>query len=123
MEHDLTLILDDYHSIQNDSIHAAVAFLLEHLPKNLHVLISTRVDPPWPLARFRARNQLVELRAQDLRFTTQEAFSFLNRMMALNLTAEDVETLEERTEGWAAGLQLVALSMKGRNDTTGLSKP
>ncbi len=122
LEQDLVLILDDYHTIQNDTIHAAVAFLLEHLPKNLHVVVSTRIDPPWPLARFRARNQLVEIRAEDLRFTTQEAAFFLNRMMELKLTAEDVETLEERTEGWAAGLQLAALSMKGRSDTTGFVK-
>jgi len=118
-EHDLTLILDDYHTIQNESIHGAIAFLLEHLPKNLHVLISTRVDPPWPLARFRSRNLLVEIRAQDLRFSSQEAASFLNRMMELELSSDDVESLEERTEGWAAGLQLAALSMKGRSDTSG----
>ncbi len=118
-EDDLTLILDDYHTIQNESIHSAVAFLLEHLPKNLHVIIATRIDPPWPLARFRSRNQLVEVRAKDLRFSITEAESFLNRMMELNLTTEDVESLEERTEGWAAGLQLAALSMKGRSDTTG----
>ena len=122
LERDLTLILDDYHAIRNDSIHAAISFLLEHLPKNLHVVVSTRVDPPWSLPRFRARNQLVEIRAQDLRFTTQEAASFLNRMMELKLTTEDVETLEERTEGWAAGLQLAALSMKGRSNTTGFVK-
>ncbi len=122
LAYDLTLILDDYHVIRNDSIHAALAFLLEHLPKNLHVVVSTRVDPPWSLARFRVRNQLVEIRAQDLRFTMKEAASFLNRMMELKLTTEDVETLEERTEGWAAGLQLAALSMKGRSDTTGFVK-
>ncbi len=122
LHQDLTLILDDYHTIQNEGIHAAVAFLLEHLPKNLHVIISTRVDPPWPLARFRSRNQLVEVRAQDLRFSTQEATSFLNRMMELELTSEDVESLEERTEGWAAGLQMAALSMKGRSDKTGFVK-
>jgi len=121
-EHNLTLILDDYHTIQNERIHAGIAFLLEHLPKNLHLLISTRVDPPWPLARFRSRNQLVEIRAQDLRFSTEEAASFLNRMMELGLTSEDVESLEERTEGWAAGLQLAALSMKGRSDATGFVK-
>lgn len=122
LDQELVLILDDYHTIQNDAIHAAVAFLLDHLPKNLHVVISTRIDPPWPLARFRARNQLVEIRAQDLRFTPQEAAFFLNRMMELELPTADVETLEERTEGWAAGLQLAALSMKGRSDTTGFVK-
>jgi LuxR family maltose regulon positive regulatory protein len=115
----LTLVLDDYHAIQNESIQAGVAFMLEHLPGNLHLVVSTRIDPPWPLARFRARNLLVELRAQELRFTMEEAASFLNRMMGLNLTTKDMKTLEERTEGWAAGLQLAALSMKGRSDIAG----
>ena len=113
---DLNLILDDYHLIQNDSIHAAMAFLLEHIPGNLHVVISTRVDPPWPMARFRARNQLVEIRVKDLRFTSTEAASFLHQILEMKLSDEDVETLEERTEGWAAGLQLAALSMKGRSE-------
>lgn len=113
---DLALVLDDYHAIQNETIHAALAFLLEHLPGNLHIVVSTRIDPPWPLARFRARNQLVEIRAQDLRFTAEEAASFLNRMMGLNLSSQDVAALEERTEGWIAGLQLAALSLKGRSD-------
>src|SRR3990172_466632 len=71
----LVLVLDDYHAIQNETIHSAFSFLLEHLPGNLHIVVSTRIDPPWPLARFRARNQLVELRARDLRFTTEEAAS------------------------------------------------
>ncbi len=84
--------------------------------------MTTRVDPPWPLARFRVRNQLIEVRTHDLRFTTEEAAAFLNRMMGLNLTPEDVATLEERTEGWVAGLQLAALSMKGRDDITGFIK-
>ena len=119
LDRDLTLVLDDYHTIQNETIQAGLLFLLEHSPEKLHMVVSTRVDPPWPLARFRARNQLVELRAQDLRFTTEEAASFLNRMMGLNLTTEDVAALEERTEGWVAGLQLAALSMKGRADTAG----
>ena len=96
--------------------------MLEHLPGNLHVVVSTRIDPPWPLARYRARNRLVEIRAQDLRFTNEEAASFLNRMMGLNLTTENVAALEERTEGWVAGLQLAALSMKGRSDVAGFIK-
>jgi len=116
LNQDLTLILDDYHLIQNDAIHTAMAFLLEHIPGNLHAVISTRVDPPWPLARFRARNQLVEVRAKDLRFTSAEAASFLHQIMEMELSYDDVETLEERTEGWAAGLQLAALSMKGRSE-------
>ena len=86
--HDIFLILDDYHLIQNESIHTALLFLIEHQPGNLHIIVSTRVDPPWPLARFRARNQLTEVRAKDLRFTTEEAAAFLNQVMGLKLSAE-----------------------------------
>jgi LuxR family maltose regulon positive regulatory protein len=122
LDRDLVLVLDDYHAIQNATIHTAFSFLLEHLPGKLHIVVSTRVDPPWPLARFRARNQLVEVRAQDLRFTTEEAASFLNRMVGLNLTTEDVAALKERTEGWVAALQLAALSMKERSNVAGFVK-
>ncbi len=118
----IVLVLDDYHEIQNPSIHASLLFLLEHLPHILHIVVSTRTDPPWPLARFRARNQLIEIRAQDLRFTLEEAAEFLNRTMGLNLSVEDVAALEERTEGWAAGLQLAALSMQGRSDIAAFVK-
>jgi LuxR family maltose regulon positive regulatory protein len=129
MNSDLVLVLDDYHAIQNPSIHASISFLLDHLPENLHVVISTRTDPPWPLARWRVRNRLVEIRAQDLRFTSVEAASFLNQTMGLNVSPEEVTALEERTEGWIAGLQLAALalqsfeaqgplSMKGRSDVS-----
>jgi LuxR family maltose regulon positive regulatory protein len=119
---EMVLVLDDYHSIQNPSVHASVAFLLDHLPDRFHIILSSRVDPPWPLARFRARDQLVEVRAGDLRFTAGEAATFLNRLMGLNLSQEDVTALEERTEGWVAGLQLAALSMKGRDDIPGFIK-
>lgn len=122
LDRDLLLVLDDYHAIQDKTIQEAFPFLLEHLPEKLHIVVSTRIDPPWPLARFRARNQLVEVRARDLRFTTEEAALFLNRMMGLNLTPEDVAALEARTEGWVAGLQLAALSMKGRSDIAGFVK-
>jgi LuxR family maltose regulon positive regulatory protein len=122
LDRELVLILDDYHAIQNENIHASFSFLLEHLPGNLHIGVSTRVDPPWPLARFRARNQLIEIRAQDLRFTVEEAAAFLNRTMGLSLSVQDVAALEERTEGWAAGLQLVALSMQGRGDISAFIK-
>lgn len=115
----LVLVLDDYHSIQNPSIHAGLSFLLDHLPDNLHLIVSTRVDPPWPLARFRVRDQLVEIRAMDLRFTTEEAADFLNKVMGLELSVQHVTALEERTEGWIASLQLAAISMKGRNDVDG----
>ncbi len=110
------LVLDDCHVIQDPSIHAGLTFLLDHLPPNLNAVVSTRTDPPWPLARYRARNQLIEIRAQDLRFAPEEASEFLTRTMSLSLTAEDLAALEERTEGWAAGLQLAALSMQGRTD-------
>ena len=122
LDSDLVLVLDDYHAIQNGSVHAALSFLLDHLPDKLHIVLSTRVDPPWPLARFRARNQLIEIRAQDLRFTTEEAAAFLNQVMGLNLSTDDVAALEARTEGWIAGLQLAALSMKGRSDIAGFIK-
>jgi LuxR family maltose regulon positive regulatory protein len=112
----VVLILDDYHEIQNSSIHNSLLFLLDHIPDNLYFVVSTRIDPPWPLARYRARNQLIETRAQDLRFSIEEAMEFLNRTMSLDLSAEDVSALEERTEGWIAGLQLAALSMQGRDD-------
>ena len=118
----IVLVLDDYHAIQTPSIHAGLQFLLEHLPRNLHMIVSTRTDPPWPLARFRARNQLIEIRIQDLRFSVKEAAEFLNRTMGLNLAVEEVTALEERTEGWIAGLQLAAIAlqslvtMHGRSD-------
>jgi LuxR family transcriptional regulator, maltose regulon positive regulatory protein len=116
---EIVLILDDYHAIQNASIHEAMAFILDHLPDHLHPVVSTRVDPPWSLARFRARDQLVEIRAADLRFTTEETSLFLNQIMDLHLSSENVASLENRTEGWIASLQLAAISMKGRPDTTG----
>ncbi len=107
----LVLILDDYHVIQNQSIQAACAFMLEHLPAGLAVVVATRVDPPWPLARLRARNQLVELRAADLRFTPEEAAVFLNGCMGLNLPVAAAAALAARTEGWVAGLQLAAIAV------------
>ncbi len=122
LESELILILDDYHLIQNPSIHSALGFLLKHIPDKLHLVLSTRVDPPWPLARFRARNQLIEIRAADLRFTSEESTVFLNQVMGLRLSAEDVAALEVRTEGWIASLQLAAISMRGRDDTAGFIK-
>src|SRR5574341_2138639 len=122
LDSDLVLVLDDYHTIQNPSIHAALSFLLDHLPDKLHLVLSTRIDPPWQLARYRARDQLVEVRALDLRFTTEEAAEFLNQVMGLNLSAEEVTALEARTEGWIASLQLAAISMRGRSDITAFIK-
>lgn len=121
-ETDLVLVLDDFHTIQNQSIHKALSFLLDHLPDNLHLIFSTRVDPPWQLARFRARDRLIEIRAADLRFTTEETAAFLNQVMGLNLSAEDVAALEARTEGWIASLQLAAISMRERRDVADFIK-
>ncbi len=116
------LVLDDYHVIDTQPVEAALTFLLEHLPPQMHLVIATRQDPHLPLARLRARGQLTELRLGDLRFTPPEAAEFLNRVMGLDLSAEDVHALETRTEGWIAGLQLAALSMQGRADTASFIK-
>ena len=114
-----TLVLDDYHLIDSKSIDQALTFLLEHLPPQMHLVITTREDPQLPLARLRAQGRLTELRAADLRFTPTEAAEFLNQVMSLNLSAEDIAALEDRTEGWIAGLQLAALSTRGREDVHG----
>lgn len=113
------LVLDDYHVLDSRPIDRAVAFLLDHLPPSMHLVIATREDPSLPLARLRARGQLTELRAAELRFTSGEAAEFLNRTIGLGLAADDVAALEARTEGWIAGLQLAALSLHGRSDTAG----
>jgi ATP/maltotriose-dependent transcriptional regulator MalT len=112
------LVLDDYHVIDAQPVEDALNFLLEHLPPQMRLVIATREDPDLPLARLRARGQLTELRAADLRFTASEAAEFLIQVMGLNLSAEDVAALETRTEGWIAGLQLAALSMQGHQDAT-----
>jgi ATP-dependent transcriptional regulator len=106
------LIIDDFQYIQNQHIHTAITHLIEHLPTNLHLLITTRVDPPWPLARLRARNQIFEIRTRDLRFTLDEASRFLTQTMGLTIAPNEVATLDTRTEGWIAGLQLAALSLQ-----------
>jgi LuxR family maltose regulon positive regulatory protein len=113
------LVLDDYHVLEAPPIQQALSFLLEHLPPNLHLIIATREDPPLPLARLRARGQVAELRAEQLRFTPDEATIFLTEVMGLALTAVDVAALEARTEGWVAGLQLAALAMHDRDDYAG----
>jgi LuxR family transcriptional regulator, maltose regulon positive regulatory protein len=119
---DFILILDDYHLIEDKRVDQAAAFLVEHLPPQMHLLIATREDPQLPLARLRARGQLTELRAVDLRFTPSEAAEFLNQVMGLSLSAKDIAALETRTEGWIAGLQLAAISMQGQQDTVGFIK-
>src|SRR4030042_4598722 len=108
----LCLILDDYHVIQNQAVHQGISFLLEHRPPALHMVIATRADPPLPLARLRARSDMLELRMADLRFTLQEAADFLNHTMGLKVTPEDVARMYKRTGGWIAGLQMAALSMQ-----------
>ncbi|MBV9228179.1 MAG: LuxR family transcriptional regulator, partial [Chloroflexi bacterium] len=112
------LVLDDYHVIEAKPVDQALMYLVDHLPPHMHLVIATREDPLLPLARLRARDQLTELRAADLRFTPSEAATFLNQVMGLTLTAEDIAALERRTEGWIAGLQLAALSLQGQQDAT-----
>ncbi|MFC7723861.1 LuxR C-terminal-related transcriptional regulator [Nocardioides sp. GCM10028917] len=118
-ETDTVLVLDDYHVIDASAVHDGMAFLLAHLPARLHLVLATRSDPPLPLSRLRARGDLVEVRAVDLRFTGEEASSYLNGAMGLALEPDDVHALEGRTEGWIAALQLAALSMTGREDVSG----
>lgn len=111
------IVLDDYHSVESKQVDQAVNFLIEHLPPKMHLLIASREDPSLPLARLRARGQLTELRAADLRFSPAEAADFLNQVMGLSLSSEDIVLLETRTEGWIAGLQMAALSMQGLIET------
>lgn len=119
VEYDVILVLDDYHVIDRREIHDGMAFLVEHLPPQIRLVIASRVDPPLPLARMRARGELVEIRSAELRFTADEVAEYLNGVMGLALTAHDVAVLEGRTEGWIAALQLAALSMQGRDDVSG----
>jgi len=117
--HDFVLILDDYHIVDSKPIDNALTFLIERLPPQMHLILATREDPGLPLARLRTRDQLIELRVKDLRFTISEAAGFLNQTMGLSLSPEDIAALETRTEGWIAGLQMAALSMQGLQDTAG----
>ena len=118
ISNDVVLVLDDYHVIDARDVQDGMAFLLEHLPPQIHLVIASRTDPALPLARLRGRGELAEIRAADLRFTPGEAAAYLNGVMGLVLTAADVAALEGRTEGWIAALQLAALSMQGREDVT-----
>ncbi len=115
-------VLDDYHIIDSKPVDNALIFLIDHLPPQMHLVIATREDPQLPLSRLRVRGQLTELRAADLRFTPDEAAEFLNQLMGLNLSAENIVILETRTEGWIAGLQLAALSMQGHQDSASFIK-
>src|SRR6266487_4166326 len=117
-EGNFVLVLDDYHVIEAEPIHRAIAFLLEHLPPQMHLMLATRADPPLPLAGLRARGHLTEVRAAELRFTTEEASTFLHTVMGLSLPPQVIDALESRTEGWIAGLQLAALSLQDRADVS-----
>ena len=112
----LILILDDYQFITNPAIHEGMAFLLDHLPPQVHLLLATRSDPPLPLHRYRARRQMVEIRADDLRFLPEETALFLSRIVGLALGSEEIRVLDERIEGWAAGIQMAALSFERQPD-------
>ena len=118
-DQEVSLVLDDYHVIESAAVHEGMSFLVEHLPPHVHVTLSTRADPPLPLARMRARQQLLEVRAADLRFTPEEAAGYLRDSMGLALDEQDLAALDSRTEGWVAALQLAALSMQGRDDVSG----
>jgi LuxR family maltose regulon positive regulatory protein len=118
----IIFVLDDIHLIETQPIHDALIFLVEHLPPQMHLVFATREDPHLPLARLRSQDQLTELRVADLRFTSSEAAEFLNQVMGLDLSEEDIVALETRTEGWIAGLQLAAISLQGKEDTTKLIK-
>jgi LuxR family maltose regulon positive regulatory protein len=118
VSNDVVLVLDDYHLIDARQVQEGMAYLLEHLPPQIQLVIAGRADPSLPLGRLRGRGELLEIRAADLRFTADEAAAYLNGAMGLALTAEDVAALEGRTEGWIAALQLAALSMQGRDDVS-----
>jgi LuxR family maltose regulon positive regulatory protein len=117
---EVVVVLDDYHVIDSPEIHESLGYVLEHLPAHVHLVLATRADPPLPLSRLRARGELVEVRSADLRFTRDEAADYLGGAMGLTLTAADVATLADRTEGWAAALQLAGLSLQDRDDPSAL---
>ncbi|MCU1473689.1 LuxR C-terminal-related transcriptional regulator [Amnibacterium sp.] len=119
VDRDVLLVLDDYHAIESLEIHESMAFLVDHLPPRIHVVIATRADPALPLARLRARGELTELRGADLRFTSVEVSAYLTQAMGLTMAAELTAALTGRTEGWIAALQLAVLSMQGRDDVAG----
>ena len=115
----IVVILDDYHVVTTPAIQDGMRFLVDHLPRQLHLVLASRADPPWPLARLRARDEVVELRAADLRFTIEEASQFLDEVMGLQLPTALVAQLETRTEGWITGLQLAGLSLRSHADPAG----
>ncbi len=125
LPNDVVLVLDDYHVIESRDVQDGMAFFLEHLPPQVHLVIASRADPALALARLRGRGELVEIRAADLRFTPDEAAAYLNEVMGLALTAGDVAALEERTEGWIAALQLAAgaITSPPRASATEIHRP
>jgi LuxR family maltose regulon positive regulatory protein len=116
LDRELVLVLDDYHLIADPRIHESMTYLIDHLPGGLHLAFATRADPPLPLARYRARGEMTEIRAAQLRFSEDETRALLNGVLRLDLEVDDVARLQRRTEGWAAGLYLAALSLRGRQD-------
>ncbi len=119
---EVVLVLDDFHVIEDEEIHETLGFFLDHLPSTVHLVLATRIDPEFPLSRLRVHGQLLEIRDRDLRFTQAETASFLTQSMGLSLSEEDITTLERRTEGWIAGLQLAALSMRKHEDLSSFVK-
>lgn len=115
-ESPLVLVLDDYHVITEPAVHRSLGLLLEHLPRNVHLMMGTRADPPFPLARYRVRGELNELRAEDLRFTDQETAEFLRNVRKLDVPSQAVIALQEQTQGWIAALELAALSLQDSPD-------
>ena len=113
------VVLDDFHVIKDERVHSIITFLLENQPPQMHMVISSRADPPWPYARLRGRGQINEIRVNEMRFTPEESAGFLNVVMGLELSPEDISALEDRTEGWIAGLQMAALSIQGRKRSQG----
>ncbi len=118
----MLLILDDYHMINDSAIHESLTFLIEHLPDYLRVVIASRIDPDLPLPRWRVRGELAEIRAADLRFTPAEAQAFFDQALDAGLAEDDVQLLEQRTDGWIAALQLAALAMQRREDRSAFIK-
>lgn len=119
LERDVVLVLDDYHLVESLAVQESMQFLLDHQPSQLRLVVASRADPPWPLAGLRARGDLLEIRAANLRFTAEEATAYLNDAMGLDLASTDIDALAGRTEGWVAALQLAALSLQGRGDPSG----
>jgi len=118
VDKDNHIFLDDYHVIEKSEIRQVLAYLIEHVPARVHIVIAGRSDPPLPISRLRAYGQLVEIHQADLRFSTTEASTLFNQHPGTSLTGEQITAIESRTEGWIAGLQQVALSLQGRYDAT-----